>query len=189
MYRCGGRMRVISGSARGTKLASIESKNTRPTLDRVKESLFNILNNDINGDSVVLDLFAGSGAIGIEFLSRGAKKAVFVDCSREAVEMIKKNLEKTHLYEKAEIINDDYINALKKQKLKFTHIYLDPPYKKDFVIKALNIIEENKLLEKDGVIIIETDDPEEEKIIEDNIINYKICDTRKYGRAILIFLR
>ena len=101
-------MRVISGSARGTVLHSIEDISTRPTLDRVKESLFNIIQNDIE-DTTVLDLFAGSGAIGIEFLSRRAKQVYFCDKSSKAVAMIEKNLEKTKLKEKA-IVNNMNIN-------------------------------------------------------------------------------
>ena len=100
-------MRVISGSARGTKLNTIESKQTRPTLDRVKESLFNIIKNEIQ-EATVLDLFSGSGAIGIEFLSRGAKKAYLCDKSQEAIKMINKNLEKTILTKLATVKNKDY---------------------------------------------------------------------------------
>ncbi len=97
-------MRVISGKARGSILHSIESNNTRPTLDRVKESLFNILQGEIEGKTV-LDLFAGSGQIAIEFLSRGAKEAILCDNSKEAVNMINKNLQKTKLQDKAKVNN------------------------------------------------------------------------------------
>ena len=105
-------MRVISGKARGTKLSSIESLSTRPTLDRVKESLFNIIQNNLR-DAVVLDLFAGSGQLGIEALSRGADKAYLCDINRDAVKMIKQNLEKTKLKDKAVVINEDYKKALR----------------------------------------------------------------------------
>ena len=108
-------MRVISGSARGTVLHSIEDISTRPTLDRVKESLFNIIQNDIE-DTTVLDLFAGSGAIGIEFLSRRAKQVYFCDKSSKAVAMIEKNLEKTKLKEKAIVYNKDYIDCINTVK-------------------------------------------------------------------------
>ena len=125
-------MRVISGSARGTTLHSIDDINTRPTLDRVKESLFNIIQNQVE-DAVVLDLFAGSGAIGIEFLSRGAEKVYFCDKSPKAVDMIKKNLDKTKLKDKATILNNDYIDCIDKIKnIKFDIIFLDPPYKENF---------------------------------------------------------
>ena len=100
-------MRVISGTARGTKLNSIEEMTTRPTLDRVKESLFNIIQNKIE-DSVVLDLFSGSGSIGIEFLSRGCKKAYMCDTSHKAINIIHQNLEKTRLTDNAIVMNQDF---------------------------------------------------------------------------------
>ena len=122
-------MRVISGSARGTVLHSIEDIKTRPTLDRVKESLFNMIQKDIE-DSVVLDLFAGSGAIAIEFLSRGASQVYVCDNNPKAVEMIKKNLQKTHLEQRAKVYCKDYKECLKDiQKIQFDIIFLDPPYK------------------------------------------------------------
>ena len=105
-------MRVISGIARGTKLNSIESMSTRPTLDRVRESLFNIIQNDIK-DSVLLDLFAGSGAVGLEAISRGAKKAVLCDKNKKAIEVINKNVKKIRAEEKVQILCIDYENYLK----------------------------------------------------------------------------
>ena len=185
-------MRVISGSARGTILHSIEDKKTRPTLDRVKESLFNILQNNIE-DKIVLDLFAGSGAIGIEFLSRGAKKAYFCDKSKEAINMIKQNLNKTRLQEKAEILNEDYSQCLKNLKeinIKLDIVFLDPPYKENYSANAIKEISELELLKENGIIIVETDEKDrDEKRIEEMNIKYKIYDLRKYGRAYLLFLR
>ena len=183
-------MRVISGSARGTTLHSIDDINTRPTLDRVKESLFNIIQNQVE-DAVVLDLFAGSGAIGIEFLSRGAEKVYFCDKSPKAVDMIKKNLDKTKLKDTATILNNDYIDCIDKIKnIKFDIIFLDPPYKENFSKQAIKKISESKLLKNEGIIIVETDEPERDiKEIENINIDYKIYDLRKYGRASLIFLK
>lgn len=183
-------MRVISGSARGTTLHTIDDINTRPTLDRVKESLFNIIQDQIE-DTTVLDLFAGSGAIGIEFLSRGAQKAYFCDKSQKAVDMIEKNLDKTKLRDKAIIFNTDYINCISRiNSTEFDIIFLDPPYKETFSIEAIKKINEKKLLKKGGIIIIETDEPERDiKEIEKIDIDYKIYDLRKYGRASLIFLK
>ncbi len=182
-------MRVISGTARGTKLNSIESLSTRPTLDRVKESLFNIVSERIDG-SIVLDLFAGSGAIGIEFLSRGCKSAYFCDKSKEAIKFVKANLEKTRLEENAIVINQDYTEALrnfKKSNIKFDIIYLDPPYDLNLSKNAIKIILEEKLLNSDGIIIIETDDKDRD-INNLEGMNVNVYDTRKYGRAHLIFL-
>ena len=183
-------MRVISGSARGTVLHSIEDISTRPTLDRVKESLFNIIQNDIE-DTTVLDLFAGSGAIGIEFLSRRAKQVYFCDKSSKAVAMIEKNLEKTKLKEKAIVYNTDYIDCINTVKnIKFDIIFLDPPYKEEFALDAIEKISNLQLLKDDGIIIIETDEPERDiNRINNMNINYKIYDLRKYGRVSLIFLK
>ena len=108
-------MRIISGKARGTKLYTLEGENTRPTLDRVKESIFNIIQNEIEGTQI-LDLFAGSWAIGLEFLSRGAEKAVLCDKSKEAINIIKKNIEKTHQENNTQLINTDFEECLEKLK-------------------------------------------------------------------------
>lgn len=176
----------------GTVLHSIDDISTRPTLDRVKESLFNIIQNYIV-DTTILDLFTGSGAIAIEFLSRGAKQAYLCDNSKKSIEMAKKNLEKTRFTEKAKIFNTDYIECLEtleNQKVKLDIIFLDPPYKQDLSVKALKKIDELQLLNENGIIIIETDEPERDiREIELARLNYKMYDLRKYGRASLIFLK
>lgn len=183
-------MRVISGTARGKKLTSLEGLETRPTLDRVKEALFNILQFDIK-DANVLDLFSGSGALGIEALSRGAKKAVLCDSSKKAIEIIDKNLVATRLKDKAEIIKKDYLevlNYLKKETEKFNIIFLDPPYKTDYIYRSIEKILQYNLLAEDGIIIAETDD--ENKIEEiKKIKNIEIYDARKYGIVHIIFIR
>lgn len=183
-------MRVISGKARGTKLSSIESLSTRPTLDRVKESLFNIIQNNLKG-AVVLDLFAGSGQLGIEALSRGADKAYLCDINRDAVKMIKQNLEKTKLKDKAVVINEDYKKALRTLNTneKFDIIFIDPPYKEDIAVDSIiDIIHESRLKEN-GIMIIETDEIERDLKEINKIENIKIIDQRKYGRASLIFIK
>ncbi len=183
-------MRVISGKARGTKLSSIESLSTRPTLDRVKESLFNIIQNNLKG-AVVLDLFAGSGQLGIEALSRGADKAYLCDINRDAVKMIKQNLEKTKLKDKAVVINEDYKKALRilNTNEKFDIIFIDPPYKEDIAVDSIiDIIHESRLKEN-GIMIIETDEIERDLREINKIENIKIIDQRKYGRASLIFIK
>lgn len=182
-------MRVISGTARGTKLNSIEELSTRPTLDRVKESLFNIIQNKIQ-DSIVLDLFSGSGAIGIEFLSRGCKTAYLCDNSNKAINMIRQNLEKTRLQDNAKVINNDYKKCLQEianEKIAFDIIFIDPPYKDDIAVDSIERILSLNLLKKDGIIIIETDEKDREV---DNLkkIDIQVYDIRKYGRANLIFL-
>lgn len=183
-------MRVISGMARGTKLYSLEGNNTRPTLDRVKESLFNIIGMKVR-NATFLDLFSGSGAIGIEAASRGAEKVIFCDKSKDAINIINKNIEKTRLIENTVIINSDYKQALKQANCTYDIIYIDPPYATDLVKDSVDEILKNEYLKDSGIIILETD--EEERInkelneIKDKKID--IYDKRKYGRVMLIFLR
>ena len=183
-----GKNKIISGTARGTKLYTLEGQSTRPTLDRVKESVFNIIQNKING-SIFLDLFSGSGAIGLEAGSRGAKKVILCDKSKEAIKIIKRNIEKTHLEKIVELYNLDYDVLLKKEiKEKLDYIYIDPPYASDFAIKSLEIISQKDYINEQTTIIVETDD---EKNIIQNIknTNLEIIDKRKYGRAIILFLK
>ena len=181
-------MRVISGISRGTKLKTIESDTTRPTLDRVKESLFNILQNKIKG-TVVLDLFAGSGALGIEALSRGAQKAYFCDKNFEAIKVIKENLSKTRFLDKSIVYNSDYVNAIKKIKEEISIVFLDPPYKLDLAVSAVNELIKQKLLTNNSIIIIETDELNRDIEELQKIENLEIIDNRKYGRANLIFIK
>lgn len=182
-------MRIIAGKMRGTKLFTLDGLNTRPTLDRVKESLFSIINFKLE-DAIILDLFSGSGALGLESLSRGAKRAYLCDNSREAIKIIKKNVEKTKSENKVEIIFNKYEKALenlKQNKIKFDVVFLDPPYKTDYAEQATEFIIKNELLNDNGIIIIETD--AKEKVIK-NIQNMNITmyDEREYGRIVLLFL-
>jgi len=181
-------MRIISGKARGTKLYTLQGDNTRPTLDRVKESLFNIIQSKIQ-DSIFLDLFSGSGAIGLEAVSRGAKKAILCDKSKEACTIIKKNIEKIHALENVELYQADFKEVLTNRiSEKLDIIYLDPPYKTNFAIEAINIILTKEILHENTMVIIETDD--KDKMIESlKNIDCEIKDIRKYGRAYLIFLK
>jgi len=183
-------MRVISGKARGKKLIAPESEKTRPTLDRVKEAMFNKIQFEVR-DAVCLDLFAGTGALGLEALSRGARKTVFCDESKDAIKIIKKNIEITRNIENSVIINNDYnwaLESLKKQNEKFDIIFLDPPYKTNLAALALQKIIMSNLLTEDGIIIIETDDvnKKEDFLKTENI---QIFDERKYGSVWLIFIR
>ena len=180
-------MRIISGKARGTKLYTLEGLETRPTLDRVKEAMFNIINDKIS-DSIVLDLFAGSGAIGLEFASRGAKKVFLCDNSKDAIGIIKKNIEKTHTENIVATYNCDYKTALKKLKNeKIDIIYIDPPYKTDYIKRAIETILQLNCIDKNTLIICETD--ELKRIIEEiENLDINIVDQRKYGRVNLIFL-
>ena len=154
-------MRVIAGTAKGTKLSTIDDLSTRPTLDRVKEPLFSIIQNNIE-QANVLDLFAGSGALGIEALSRGSKHCTFCDKSYKSIQMLKENIKKTRMEEKSTILNVDYKKCLSNQKEKYDIIFIDPPYKFDIAVDSIKRIIDLKLLAKDGIIIIETDEEERE---------------------------
>jgi len=183
-------MRIISGVARGTKLYTLEGLDTRPTLDRVKEPLFSIITSYID-NAKVLDLFAGSGALGLEALSRGAKETVFGEVFKEAAAIIQKNIEKTHMQDKSRLIRKDFkeiLEMLSKDKEEFDIIFLDPPYKTSYDLIAIENIIEKNLLTQDGIIIVETD--EEEKIEKiKQIKNITVQDVRKYGRVKLVFLQ
>lgn len=184
-----GIMRVISGTAKGTKLNSIDELSTRPTLDRVKEALFNIIQTKIQ-DSIILDLFSGSGSIGIEFLSRGCKKAYLCDKAQNAINMINQNLERTRLSENAVVMKKDYKKCLQdlgKNNVAFDIIFIDPPYKDNIAVDAVETILSLKLLKEEGFIIIETDEKDREF---ENLkkLDVQIYDCRKYGRVNLIFL-
>ena len=181
-------MRVIAGTARGCKINSIDDLSTRPTLDRVKESLFSIIQNYIK-DANVLDLFAGSGALGIEALSRGAKHCIFCDKSYKAIQMVKININKTKMKEKSTIINKDYKKCLEQLKDVFDIIFIDPPYRKDIAIKSISQIIEKSLLSKSGIIILETDEEQREIKELKNVTDLEVYDERKYGRVKLLFLR
>lgn len=182
-------MRIISGQNRGTKLNTLEGENTRPTLDRVKEPLFNIINFKLE-DAVVLDLFSGSGALGLESLSRGASKAIFCDNAFKAIDVINKNIEKTRNKDKSIVIKKSYEKALeeiKSRNILLDVIFIDPPYESNFYYKSLELIKELELLNENGIIILETDDKERIlKNIDDEY--FEINDVRKYGRVTLIFL-
>jgi len=181
-------MRIISGKSRGTKLYTLQGDNTRPTLDRVREALFNIIQSKIQ-DSIVLDLFAGSGAVGLEFASRGAKKVYMCDNSKKAIEIISKNIEKTHMQEKVELYNCDFKKAiLSVKEEKIDIVYLDPPYKTDYIKQALENLLLLKNIDNETLIIAETD--ELEKVLQEiENLKVEIIDQRKYGRANIIFLK
>lgn len=179
-------MRIISGNARGTKLYTLEGNNTRPTLDRVKEALFNKINFQLE-EAIVLDLFAGSGALGLEALSRGAKIAYFGENSHQAAKVIEKNIYKTKMQDKAKLIIKDYKKILEEVKqIKFDIIFLDPPYETNYDIEAIELVLKDNLLKENGLIVLETDSNEKENKIK--TLNIKIDDTRKYGRVKLLFL-
>ena len=147
-------MRVITGKARGVQLKTPDGLTTRPTTDRVKEALFSIIQFEIP-TARVLDLFGGTGQLGIEALSRGAKSAVFVDAGEPACRLIKENLRRTKLEKDAKVIRSDYLDYLKRCREKFDIVFLDPPYAEVFLENALKCITEIDILETGGIIVAE----------------------------------
>ena len=147
-------MRVITGKARGVVLKTPNGMHTRPTSDRVKEALFSIIQFEIP-TAKVLDLFGGTGQLGIEALSRGAKSAVFIDEREDACKLIRENLKKTNLAEYAQVIRSDYMAYLRACKQKFDIIFLDPPYAEVFLENSLKMITEIDILETGGIIVAE----------------------------------
>lgn len=184
-------MRIIGGKHRGTKLYTLEGLNTRPTLDRVKESLFSILQFDLP-EAMILDLFAGSGALGLEAISRGASKAILCDQSKDAIHIIEQNVEKLKAKSKVQIFQKSYLSALeilKTQNEKFDIVFLDPPYDTDFAEIASQKIAEYDLLKENASVIIETDQTEKVVLNIEKSNVFGIVDQRKYGRVTLLFLK
>lgn len=148
-------MRVITGTARGRRLGELPGLDTRPTTDRVKEGMFNIIQFDIEGRRV-LDLFGGTGQLGIECLSRGAQECVFVDQRRDAVRLIRDNLALTGFAQQAKVIQGDAISYLNSSRERFHLIFLDPPYESGLLQVALKKISEIDILTDNGIIVCES---------------------------------
>ncbi len=179
-------MRVVSGSAKGIQLDSVPGESTRPILDRVKTALFDILRPELAGKSI-LDLFAGSGSVGIEALSQGAEHAVFVDLEKKAVAVIKGNLEKTRLTSQAEVRHTDAFGYLKKCAKSFDYIFIAPPQYKGLWGEALRAIAERpELLTKSGTIIVQIDPKEDERL---EFRDFELLREKVYGNTKLLFFR
>ncbi len=178
-------MRVITGKARGILLKTPNGMQTRPTADRVKEALFSIIQFDIPGANV-LDLFGGTGQLGIEALSRGAAKAVFVDTREDACKLIRENLKRTKLDQNATVVRADYLEYLKRCRDTFDVIILDPPYAEVFLEKALKLITEIDILQSNGIIITERP---VEKDLPWEFEGYTRSKDYKYGNTLLALYR
>ena len=178
-------MRIISGKYKGRTIDGYNIIGTRPTMDRVKESLIAIIQNKLE-DSVCLDLFAGSGSIGLEFLSNGAKKCFFVDQNRKSISTLKKNIINLKVKEETFFLQCDFRDALKKFKnedIKFDIVFLDPPYELNLINPSLELIEEYDLLNEDAIVICEY---EKENI--DNL-TFSIYKSKKYGSKSILILK
>ena len=177
--------RIIAGSAKGKKLITTPGFTIRPLLSRIKKSLFDILRPEID-NSVFLDLYAGTGNVGIEALSRGAKKAVFVENSRQCVEMIEKNLINCGFSKKAEVLSADITTKLPKFNRKFDIIFIGPPYKLNLTTKTIEIIDENNLLSNNGWIIAQHHIKEP---VAEEIGKFIMLRQKKYGDTMLTFFK
>ena len=151
-------MRIITGSARGAKLETLDGVETRPTAERVKEAIFSMIQFEIDGKRV-LDLFAGSGQMGLEALSRGAQKATFVDVNRDAADIVKNNAKKTGLFERSVVLSTDYKSFIRGNggRERFDIVFLDPPYESEYVEDAIERLKRADMLEQGCVIICESD--------------------------------
>jgi 16S rRNA (guanine966-N2)-methyltransferase len=181
-------MRIISGSLKGKKLAALSGNSIRPTADRVREAIFNICAFQIK-DSVVLDLFAGTGAFAIEALSRGARSAVLIDSSVRSISVINKNIEACRLKDQTTIIQWDILrnlNCLWKVALKFDLVFMDPPYNKNSVGPTLQNLAASGSLNQDALIIIEHAAAES---LPDDLSEFEISDQRKYGKTLVSFIK
>ena len=178
-------MRVISGKARGVNLKTPAGTATRPTADRVKEAVFSIIQFDLPG-ATVLDLFGGTGQLGIEALSRGAKNAVFVDERDDACKLIRENLKRTKLEGEGRIIRSDYSAFLKSTSQKFDIIFLDPPYAEVFLENSLNLITQIDILQSGGIIVAER--PVEKALLW-NFAGFTRSKDYKYGNTLITLFR
>lgn len=176
-------MRINTGSAKGTRLETLEGNDTRPTSEKVKEAVFSAIQFNIGGRHV-LDLFCGCGQLGLEALSRGAERAVLVDSSRAAVEITKRNAQRTHLFSQCVVLASDYKAYLKATKDKFNLIFLDPPYEDGKMDKVLDELKENDVIADNAIIICETS--ETGKPRDDH---FPYAKTYKYGKIMVTIFK
>lgn len=182
-------MRVIAGSAKSIKLKTIDGLDTRPTTDRIKETLFNIIQNDVS-DCRFLDLFSGSGAIGIEALSRGASFATFVDNNKEAVKCIKHNLNFTNLVNKAQVIESSVLSAISLLSNKgnlYDVVFIDPPYNNEYEKEVLIRLKDSDIIDEYSLIIVEASKETDFSYIRE--IGYKIIKEKIYKTNKHIFVQ
>ena len=178
-------MKIVAGKYKGRNILGFNIEGTRPTQDRVKENLFNIINEDIK-DKVVLDLFAGSGNLGLEALSRDAKYVYFNDNNRKAIDIINKNINSMNI-DNCKVLNMNYkrvLNYFKDNNIKLDIIFLDPPYETSYIEQSIIIANEYNLLSENGMIICESNDLD--KIIYPS--NFKCTKEKKYGDKYIVII-
>ncbi len=190
-------MRIISGKAKGVRLSALNSKRTRPILDRAKESMFSILGNSVL-DSVVLDLFAGTGSLGIEALSRGANRCLFVENSTNAIKVIKKNLRNSNLLKRTvvlKIIVFRLLDFIKNKDIKFDLILVAPPYKlldidcgnRKRIFSLLEAFVSKQIINEKGIIVLQHH--KKQKITQECFKQLNVIDERQYSNTQLTFLK
>lgn len=183
-------MRIITGSARGIALKTLEGDNTRPTPERVKEAVFSSIQFDIEGKTM-LDLFAGSGQMGLEALSRGAEKVTFADASRDAIGIVTENAKKTKLYQRANVLCMDWQSYIKAAggRNRFDYIYLDPPYALGILPDVLTAIYDAAMADENSLVICESEKPL--KTAENVMLaaRYDEIKSVKYGRVYITYLK
>lgn len=174
-------MRVIAGMRRGMKLAEFEGSDIRPTTDRVKENIFNIISPYVP-EAKVLDMFAGTGALSIEAVSRGAKSALLCELSESSAKIARTNLEKADFGDVCKLMIGDSVGYVEKTEEKFDIVFLDPPYNTGLLKKALDAIAQKGVLEEDGIVVAECDGPEYPSKIEGLVLSKQ----KKYGRSYIL---
>jgi 16S rRNA (guanine966-N2)-methyltransferase len=177
------RLRIISGEHRGRILSSVKKTEVRPSSDKVKGSIFNVLKDEVAG-KCVLDLFAGSGNLGIEALSRGAEFVTFVDSSPQSIEVINENIESLNLGKRSKMVGMDCLEALPKLGGKFGIIFADPPYLGGFAQKVIDLTVESDILEKDGILVLEHHKKETFKCPEEKLLYAK---AKRFGDTVVSF--
>ena len=184
-------MRVIAGSARRLLLKSPAGVETRPTADKYKETLFNVLQPYLYADTEFLDLFCGSGAIGIEALSRGVKHAVFVERSKDALKCVEENLKTTHFTDRAHVIAKDAISALYQLQGQYVFdvIFMDPPYGQGLEQQALRVIENSSLIHPESIVIMEVSNETDLSYLHDERSRFEILKIKEYKTNSHVFLQ
>ena len=185
-------MRIITGTARGVRLRTLEGEETRPTAERTKEAVFSMIQFELVGRRI-LDAFAGSGQMGLEALSRGARTALLIDKNRSAAEIIKKNVELTRMGEKAEVVCGDAADCLKRRagREQYDIVFLDPPYKSELIKQTLNRLIEYEMLSENATVVCESGEPLPLLLKDDPELLEKInvVKTAKYGIAHITFVK
>ncbi|MCK4386332.1 MAG: 16S rRNA (guanine(966)-N(2))-methyltransferase RsmD [candidate division Zixibacteria bacterium] len=176
-------MRIISGEHKSRRLVGGKKTRVRPTSDRVKESIFNILQEEVMGKRI-LDLFAGAGSLGIEALSRGAESVTFVDASSQSINVLKKNIKSLNLESRSTILRLDGLKAINKLKRNFQMIFADPPYLKGFVQRVIDSVAQSEVLEKNGVLILEHHKKETFSFPEEKL---SVLRQKKIGDTVISF--